>query len=211
MRTYSRRNALTTFSSLTGGATLLGLSGLRPLAAQGTVAANEDRRATEWFDAVVTKDFNKPLAISRFPDADLFYTTNEIKWTADPPNPKKHKSVTVPAGFVTDLASIPRVFWSILRPDGSYMQAAVVHDYLYWVQDRTRDASDDILDLGMEELSVPGWKRFAITASVKQFGQGSWDENSRRKGNGEKKVLAVVPTKPKTPWAEWKQVAKWKD
>ena len=38
--------------------------------------------------------------------------------------------VDVPAGFVTDGASVPRVFWSALPAWGSYSRAAVIHDYL---------------------------------------------------------------------------------
>lgn len=39
--------------------------------------------------------------------------------------------VHVPVGFVTDFASIPRLFWNILPPTGWYGAAAVVHDYCY--------------------------------------------------------------------------------
>lgn len=35
----------------------------------------------------------------------------------------------IPSGFSTDLASVPRVFWSLLPPDGVYENAAVVHDH----------------------------------------------------------------------------------
>lgn len=39
--------------------------------------------------------------------------------------------ITVPMGFVTDLASIPRGLWNLFPPHGRYDYAAVVHDYLY--------------------------------------------------------------------------------
>ena len=39
--------------------------------------------------------------------------------------------VVVPEGFVTDFASIPRIFWSVAPPWGWYAEAAVVHDLLY--------------------------------------------------------------------------------
>src|SRR5437868_748210 len=39
--------------------------------------------------------------------------------------------IVVPAGFVTDFASIPRAFWSGMSPHGQYSRAAVLHDYLY--------------------------------------------------------------------------------
>lgn len=39
--------------------------------------------------------------------------------------------IVVPVGQKTDLASIPRLFWFIIPPDGSYTPAAVVHDHIY--------------------------------------------------------------------------------
>lgn len=38
--------------------------------------------------------------------------------------------VTIPKGFVTDLATIPWPFRLIFKPNGKYVQAAVLHDYL---------------------------------------------------------------------------------
>lgn len=38
--------------------------------------------------------------------------------------------VSVPVGFITDFATVPRIFWGILPPFGRYGKAAVVHDYL---------------------------------------------------------------------------------
>jgi hypothetical protein len=58
-------------------------------------------------------------------------------WTIEEPffykigNENSQESVVVPKGFETDFASVPRVFWTIIPPDGKYTKAAVVHDYLY--------------------------------------------------------------------------------
>ncbi|HIE98682.1 MAG TPA: DUF1353 domain-containing protein, partial [Fuerstia sp.] len=40
--------------------------------------------------------------------------------------------VVVPAGFVSDGASIPRLFWAIIGPPigSSHLLPAIVHDYL---------------------------------------------------------------------------------
>lgn len=38
--------------------------------------------------------------------------------------------VDVPIGYLTDGASVPRVFWSLIPPWGAYGQAAVLHDWL---------------------------------------------------------------------------------
>ena len=39
--------------------------------------------------------------------------------------------VNVAAGFETDLASVPRLFWTLLPACGPHNRAAVVHDWLY--------------------------------------------------------------------------------
>lgn len=37
--------------------------------------------------------------------------------------------VCIPAGFVSDGASVPRALWRLYPPFGKYLEAAVVHDY----------------------------------------------------------------------------------
>ncbi|EHQ1843915.1 DUF1353 domain-containing protein [Salmonella enterica subsp. enterica serovar Saintpaul] len=39
--------------------------------------------------------------------------------------------ISVPAGFVTDLATIPRIFWTILPTDGKYAKAVIIHNWMY--------------------------------------------------------------------------------
>lgn len=39
--------------------------------------------------------------------------------------------ITIPKGFKWDLSSVPRMFWSILPPDGDFEIAALIHDFLY--------------------------------------------------------------------------------
>lgn len=66
--------------------------------------------------------------------------------------------ILVPAGFVTDGASIPRIFWSIMGPFGSYFDAAIVHDYLYSEHNQifARAECDKILLEAMAASGV-GW------------------------------------------------------
>lgn len=88
--------------------------------------------------------------------------------------------VDVPTGFLTDGASIPRVFWSILPPWGEYGQAAALHDYLCermecivldssgkptW-EKLTRKEVDEILYEAMDVLNVTPWKRTVIKSGV---------------------------------------------
>ncbi|MBP4002535.1 DUF1353 domain-containing protein [Pseudomonas koreensis] len=86
--------------------------------------------------------------------------------------------VYVPAGYLTDGASVPRLFWSLLPPWGAYGQAAVVHDivceYLSITvngmpRSITRKACDDILFEAMVVLNVPAYKRRIIELSVNAY------------------------------------------
>jgi hypothetical protein len=38
--------------------------------------------------------------------------------------------VSIPKGYRTNFASVPRIFWAIVPPIGKYSKATVVHDYL---------------------------------------------------------------------------------
>ena len=40
-------------------------------------------------------------------------------------------TIRIPKGFHTDGASVPKIFWNIFSPFGSYFSAALVHDFLY--------------------------------------------------------------------------------
>jgi hypothetical protein len=86
--------------------------------------------------------------------------------------------IVVPTGFRTDGASIPKVFWSILGPHGSYFSAAIVHDFLYskasnatWCMSR-KDADDLFLE-AMWNAGV-GWHRNIIHAAVRCGGWRSF-------------------------------------
>ncbi|EJC5177426.1 DUF1353 domain-containing protein [Salmonella enterica] len=92
----------------------------------------------------------------------------------------------VPAGFVTDLASVPRIFWTILPPDGKYAKAAIIHDYLYDNALRTKKEADLIFLDGMTVLGVPKWKRTVMYWAVRLFGRGMYgkEQNTVINGNG---------------------------
>lgn len=81
-------------------------------------------------------------------------------------------TVSAPAGFVTDGASIPRVFWNILSPFGDYFGAAVIHDFLYSPHNTefSRDEADSIFLEGMNAKGVPFLRRAVIYSAVRAFG-----------------------------------------
>lgn len=83
--------------------------------------------------------------------------------------------VTIPAGYLTDGASVPQIFWNMIPPWGKYGQAAVVHDllceYLAITTSAgpasiTRAECDAVLYEAMKILEVPAWKSSTIYYSV---------------------------------------------
>jgi len=86
--------------------------------------------------------------------------------------------LVIPAGFQTDLASIPQALWSVLPPMGKYDAAAVVHDYLYQLAPRqvTRAQADGVLRDAMAELGVSAWQRWAIYLGVRAGGWKVWND-----------------------------------
>ena len=50
----------------------------------------------------------------------------------------REERIEVAEGFETDFASVPRLLWVVLPKWGKYGNAAMVHDWLYWKQDRSR-------------------------------------------------------------------------
>lgn len=144
------------------------------------------------------------LFLGRFRDP-TYFTTAPIFWRPNEGQGGDFQAVEVPVGFVTDLASIPRIFWSELRPDGDYAHAAVIHDYLYWTQTLPRDRADEIFRFEMQDLRVQNRTIAAIYRAVRVFGGSAWDNNARLKVNGEKRVLKTFPDDPSVLWEDWKR------
>jgi hypothetical protein len=118
--------------------------------------------------------------------------------------PYGRRSIIVPKGFVTDFASIPRLFWSLLPPIGRYGYAALFHDYVYWDQKLKRAEADDVFNQTMIELMVPRWKRLVLYVAVRVFGFIAWRGNASLKANGEKRILKRIPKDIRTSWKVWK-------
>jgi hypothetical protein len=90
-------------------------------------------------------------------------------------------AVEVPIGFVTDFASIPRIFWRVLPPTGTYGKAAVVHDFLYASQAGTREWADAVFLEAMGVLKVPAWKKHVMHKAVRLFGWIAWNKHAQNK------------------------------
>ena len=132
---------------------------------------------------------------------DLVYTTtdlyaNEVKALKDVGvkvvrDTNKTETITVPSGFITDLASTPRILWAFIAPF-DVARAAIVHDLLYksirqyrWKKglieedkeliENAKVAADKVFLLAMKdaEPKVSGWKIYSAWKAVDLFGRWS--------------------------------------
>ena len=138
---------------------------------------------------------------------DLVYTTtdlyaNEVKALKDVGvavvrDTNKTETITVPTGFITDLASTPRVLWAFIAPF-DVARAAIVHDLLYksirqyrWKKglieedkeliENAKVAADKVFLLAMKdaEPKVSGWKIYSAWKAVDLFGRWSIIPNEK--------------------------------
>jgi len=183
--------------------------GVSVLSGRGEANSAEEVPATEmtmeqWMEKWM-KNMKAPegtLHISRFVEA-IYFLTKPIAWKPDR-DQGEFEAVYVPRGFVTDFASIPRVFCSVLPSDGEYTYPAIVHDYLYWTQTRPRDVADKILRFGMQDFGIGAAKIEVIYEAVRLGGGSAWSENAKLKSQGEKRILKKFPDDPRTRWVDWK-------
>ena len=82
---------------------------------------------------------------------------------------KDNDLIIVPIGFVTDFASVPRIFWNIIPPNGRYTCAAIVHDFLCVTKKYPQKRTDDIFLEAMEELGVSWWRRQLMHKMVRMY------------------------------------------
>lgn len=84
--------------------------------------------------------------------------------------------ICVPAGFVTDFASVPRLLWAIFPPHGKWAKAAIVHDFLYTKpHTRSKEECDLIFLEAMSVLGVPVVTRKLMYWAVRFFGREAYE------------------------------------
>jgi hypothetical protein len=89
------------------------------------------------------------------------------------------RTITVPRGMLTDLASVPRFAQSIVARVGPHLEASIVHDFLYvaW-QDLTGGTArkadwnfaDELFRVAMKAAAVDLDQIVAIHGAVRFFG-----------------------------------------
>lgn len=129
-----------------------------------------------------------PPSAGLFPDAPSRYyiLQNDLRWEIG----NTGVFLTVPAGFVTDLASVPRAFWSLaLSPSEKYTRAAIIHDWLYWSQICTQPQADNLLSIAMQESEVSTAQMYAISTGVAIGGDAAWRSNMQELHDGFSRLM----------------------
>lgn len=93
--------------------------------------------------------------------------------------------IQVQSGFVTDFASIPKMFWSIIGSplSGEYATASLIHDALYASEAYSRAECDRLFLVQMEADNVAYWKRTLMYYAVRVGGYFVWKRHTKESIN----------------------------
>lgn len=134
--------------------------------------------------------FNTPLDLRANDDGLTFTLLTEFDYEIGQLG--SGRIIRVPCGFITDFASVPRIFWNILPPWGRYGKAAVLHDWNYKRQEFTRAFCDDILDESMQALGVNWMTRHIIWLGVRTGGWVAWNQHKRENALAQEKAKQSI-------------------
>jgi len=73
--------------------------------------------------------FTTPLIVTPLDDGRTWKLVEPFRYHIGDRN--SEDIITIPTGFITDFASVPRIFWVLIPPYGKWGKATVVHDWLY--------------------------------------------------------------------------------
>lgn len=79
------------------------------------------------------------------------------------------QNFTIPAGFKTDFASVPRIFTWLIPRYGAYTKSAILHDYLGSSGLISHADNDGIFRRTMRELGVSLLRRWMMWAAVRAW------------------------------------------
>lgn len=95
-------------------------------------------------------------------------------------------NIPIPKGFITDGATIPKLFWNILSPFGRFFKSCALHDYICLmaklknneapnlkeginIATQYRKRADTLLSLSMKKQGIKLWRRLLIMANVRAY------------------------------------------
>lgn len=99
-------------------------------------------------------------------ESDLFYYS-----------PLTELTYVIPEGFITDLASIPKILQSVVKSDGELLESSIIHDYLYTYTNISRSLADEVFREAMTIYKVKRWKLYISYWTVRLFGGSRFDND----------------------------------
>jgi hypothetical protein len=104
-------------------------------------------------------------------DGETFRLREELIFVSE-----DQEMVRVPAGFVTDLASIPQILHSAFPKLGKHTLPAIIHDYMYVEAIETKAKADLFFRQAMKFKKVNTFKRQAMYWGVRLGGRGNYED-----------------------------------
>jgi hypothetical protein len=117
--------------------------------------------------------FLRPPVLTLVPRSDLFRLHEPLVWFTE------GDSIIIPAGFITDLASVPRIAQAVIPKTGPYAAAAILHDYLFVTQTHSYAAANRLFLDAMTACGVRWTQRNLIWLAVTVGGWPAWRANAR--------------------------------
>ena len=131
---------------------------------------------------------------------DYVHTRKTLPWSSS----LKSWEVTIPKGFTWDVASVPRIFWSVsgVRPGGRFLAGSLIHDAFYrnggvlpggwcrgledderrdYLVSWTRKEADLLFRWMMKESGIKWVQYHRAHWAVRAFGFFAWKEKKKGK------------------------------
>ena len=97
--------------------------------------------------------------------------------------PLLYCGLEIPAGFESDGASVPRLFWSTVFPpgDSKALRPAIIHDYIYRTHPErwTRKMADETFYEMLVSAGISKWRAYKAYLGVRLFGQSAWEAQGK--------------------------------
>lgn len=134
------------------------------------------------------REVRRPSINQLVPTPPAFIVLRPLEFTTGPNN---EFALQVPIGFITDLASIPKLLWWWQSPHESTMAPAIIHDFLYWLQPCTKDEADAVMYIAMLQVGMKKSQIDKVYWGIRtNKAQKAWDENNQARINGEKRFFS---------------------
>lgn len=107
------------------------------------------------------------------------------------------RTISVPFGFVTDYASVPRLPLAFLVTGDRAHEAAVIHDWLYTTHvidhlEIPRELADAIFREAVEAAEGKAWLATLMWLGVRLGGSAAWDAPARVQPEHVRHLIALL-------------------